>query len=200
MSSNAFNIPISIILNEARQPNGKYGIEGVAIHAGHTYHPNESVEVREWGDQELNTQAHTMEGKPLIFDHKTILNGCKVTSCWYDPIKRALNYKGEVTPEVAQWIRNGYVKGVSVEVNWQVPGGSVHYVDGFAAKGFVFEGLSLLHELQPGDPKAFVKLMEAVFIPHPHEPTEPTETQEMPEPLTKRVPTLRERIKRKAGI
>jgi len=46
-----------------------------------------------------------------------------------------------------------------------VRGGGVKFVNGIAPFSFKLEGLSLLKDMEPGDPQAFVKLVEGVLDP-----------------------------------
>lgn len=144
---------------------GVFEITGVAIHPGLTQHPEdpEWVKCRKYFEQDLIRAAPTLVGKPIDLDHSGIsLNGCKITESQWDTQVSGVRYKGVVTPHVADMIRNGLIKHVSVTVNWAKPGGGLKFVDGISPFGFEFEGLSLLRNLQPGDPEAFVRLVTLV--------------------------------------
>ena len=191
----SLNIGMSFQLQEAVLPNGLYRVYGEAIHPMRTFHPNEYPAVRVYLEEELVKAAESLTGKPFVMDHKTALpSPNKVTSCWWDATRQTVAYEGEVEPYVARWIREGDIKGVSIELDWAIPGGSIAYVDGFAAKGFKFTGLTLVRTLEPGDKEAFIKLREAVIM------NKPLPEEEKPAPLEKSSLTLRQKIKKRAGI
>ena len=106
--------------------------------------------------------AHMGEcGKPLGVDHLYDLPPPnRVTYAAWDDEADALYFEGEVSAEVAELIRSGRVRGVSIELNWERPGGRLEYVNGIAPRNFEFTGLDLIVNLEPGDPEAWVQLWE----------------------------------------
>ncbi|MCD6446484.1 hypothetical protein J7L49_06855 [Candidatus Bathyarchaeota archaeon] len=143
-----------------KEANGTYKVYGYAIHPLKTMHPNEWPQIRVYLAEELKKAAPTLIGKPFGIDHITDLP-YKVTYATWDDDAEAVYFEGEVGPEIAQLIRDGKVKGVSIELDWEVPGGKLEYVDGVAPRNFTFTGLDLIVNLEPGDPNAWVKLVEA---------------------------------------
>jgi len=184
------------VMKESRQ--GLYLLTGEALHAGPTLpHVGEgSGEKHVFLLDEIDKNAPTLIGKSLNRDHdptKILPYPNKVTKSWCNKIIQALCFEAQITPDVASWFREGQIKGVSVELNWAIKGGSIHYVNGFAAKDFEFIGLALLHELMPADPKAYARLAEAIFTPRPHTPDEP---KEPPEPENREPKTLDQHVRR----
>jgi len=138
-----------------------FKVYGHAIHPIRTYHPNEWPQVRVYLREELRRAAPTLVGKPLGVDHLYDLPPPnRVTYAAWDDEADALYFEGEVSAEVAELIRSGRVRGVSIELNWERPGGRLEYVNGIAPRNFEFTGLDLIVNLEPGDPKAWVQLWE----------------------------------------
>jgi len=135
---------------------------GVAIHPGWTQHPGELIEKRQYIEEELQNAVKTLIGKPLLLDHTIQLDGCKVTQARWDEKQHGVYFEAIVSPYVADKIKNGQINKVSISVNPWRKGGGVKFVDGLAPFGFEFDELSLLENLKPGDPQAWVKLMEAM--------------------------------------
>lgn len=174
----SMSLPMSFNLREGLALNGLCRVYGEAIHPMTTFHPNEYPSIRVHYKDQLQNAAPSLGGTPWVMDHKIELPPPNfVTKGWWNETRQAVAYEGELEPYYANLIREGIIRGVSVELNWAIPGGSVAFVDGFAAKGFKFTGLSLLHELEPGDPRAFIKLVEAIYTPKPHVPQKPSEPE-----------------------
>jgi len=151
-----------VFLEGASPQVGGRKVCGLAIHPIATYHPEEWPEKRVYFAEELKQAAPSLIGKPFFEDHATPITGSKVTACFWSDEDNAIYYEGEVTEDTAQKIKDGYYKGVSISVNPWRKGGGIEYVNGFAPYGFVFEEISLLHNLSPGDPNAWVRLAEAM--------------------------------------
>jgi hypothetical protein len=199
----SMGIPMSIKLFEAL--SGLIPFYSVSLHSMKTFH-EQFPTIRDYAVGEVRNASPSLGGKPLILDHvKELPYPNRITRGWFDEALLAACCEGLVTPQVAAWIRNGEIKGVSIELRWDIPGGSVAFVDGFQARGFEFTGLSLLHQLEAGDKNAFIRLAEAIYTPRPHEPAQPEEPKEPTEPHlepveTKRAPTFSEKVKKHAGI
>jgi hypothetical protein len=141
---------------------GQVKIHGVAIHPVATYHPNDFPERRVYIEEELKSALPSLIGKTLLLDHQLPLDGCRVTSAKWDEAQNGIYFEALITPYVASKIKSGAIKKVSISVNPWRKGGGVKFVDGVAPFGFEFEELSLLENLQAGDPTSWVKLMEAM--------------------------------------
>jgi len=142
--------------------NGLFKVYGHAIHPIKTYHPNEWPEMRVYLEEELKKAAPTLVGKPFGIDHITDLP-YTISHAEWDDEANAIYYEGYVGPEIAQMIKDGKVKGVSIELDWEIPGGKLEYVNGIAPRNFVFTGLDFIVNFEPGDPQAWVKLAEAAW-------------------------------------
>lgn len=141
---------------------GQVKIHGIAIHPRATTHPNEWPERRVYVEAELKVAAPSLIGKQLKLDHQWPLDGCKVTVARWDEAQNGVYFEALITPSIASKIRSGAIKKVSASVNpWRF-GGGVKFVDGFAPFGFEFDELSLLENMEPGDPTSWVKLEEAM--------------------------------------
>jgi len=137
---------------------------GHAIHPLKTYHPNEWPELRVYLREELKKAAESLVGKPFGVDHLYLLPPPnRIYRAYWDEEKDAVYFEGLVDEEVAERILHGEFKGVSIELNWERPGGKLEYVDGVAPRNFEFTSLHFLKRFPPGDPKAFVRLWEAVL-------------------------------------
>jgi hypothetical protein len=141
---------------------GQVKIYGVAIHPVATTHPNEWPERRVYEEVELKAAAPSVVGKQLTLDHQFPLDGCKVTVARWDDKEKGVYFEALITPQIAAKIRNGFIKKVSINCNPWRQGGGMKFVDGVAPFGFVFEDLSLLENMEPGDPTSWVKLLEAM--------------------------------------
>ena len=131
-------------------------IRGKALHPLRTVHPEEWPQVREYLEEELEKSAHTLAGKPLLLDHYQVLRG-KVLGAEYED--GAIEYVAQLNDSgVMELIRNGAIKHVSVEFEWQ----SLKNVNGVAPLGINFTGLSLLRLFEPGDPQTTVELFESI--------------------------------------
>jgi hypothetical protein len=141
---------------------GTIKIKGVAIHPMATCHPNEFPDRRVYIEEELKKAIPSLIGKPLFLDHKLPLDGCKVTDAGWDESQNGVYFEAVVMPFIADKIKNGAIRKVSISVNpWRF-GGGVKFVDGMAPFGFEFDELSLLENMTTGDPGSWVKLCEAM--------------------------------------
>lgn len=143
--------------------NGKYKVHGIAIHPKITYHPAEFAQRRVYLEERLKQAVPSLIGKPILEDHRFPLFGCRVTNSTWDTTENGVGFEAEVTEEVAKKVREGYYPSVSITINPWIKGGGVEQVNGIAPFGFEFDEVSFLHKLTPGDPEAWVKLMEALF-------------------------------------
>lgn len=135
-------------------------VSGVAIHPMRIFHPEENM-THVYLREELERASPTLAGKPFGIDHIYILPPPNlITKAWYCEDKRGVCFEGTVDDHIAQQIREKAFKGISIELNWLRPGGSVSYVNGVAARNFELTSLHLLKQFPPGDPEAFVKLWE----------------------------------------
>lgn len=133
-------------------------IRGEALHPVKTYHPEEWPEVRVYLEEELARSAETLMGKPLLLDHYLILPPPNrvVYATYRDG---ALEYVAEVDDEVAGMVRDGLIRHCSVEFDWE----RLERLDGVAPRGIEFTGLSLLRDVEPGDPRTTVELWEGIL-------------------------------------
>jgi hypothetical protein len=155
----------SFVLKEAI--GGLYKISGTAIHPVKTHHPREWVKLRQYVEPYLEQAAPSLTKVPVTIDHgnypHTIpLTDCRITvSSWKDG---QLIYEGLVNARVADLIRQGKIKGVSLGIDWLKPGGGILV----GAEGqvipfsFEFNEFSLIQNMQPGDPTTTVRLWEAL--------------------------------------
>lgn len=133
-------------------------VKGEALHPVKTYHPEEWPEVRVYLEEELAKSAETLMGKPLLLDHYLVLPPPNrvVYTAYGDG---ALEYVAEVDDEVARMIRDGLIRHCSVEFDWE----RLERMDGVAPRGIEFTGLSLLKDVEPGDPRTTVELWEGIL-------------------------------------
>ena len=131
-------------------------IRGEAIHPIKTLHPNEWPSVRIYLEEELKKSAETFRNKPLYLDHWRPLNG-KVLGVQYED--GALEYVANLEDEdVLRMIRDRQIKHASVQFEWK----SLENVNGVAPRGITFEHLSLLKDMEPGDPLSTVEVWEKI--------------------------------------
>jgi len=131
-------------------------IRGKAIHPIKTFHAHEWPQLRVYLEEELEKSAETLRDKPLYLDHWRPLNG-KVLGARYED--GALEYVAELNdPDILQKIRDGKIKHASVQFEWKI----LEQVDGVAPRGLNFQHLSLLKEMQPGDPQTTVEIWESI--------------------------------------
>jgi len=150
---------------ELQEAVGKAKVFGIAIHPMATLHPGEWAEKRVYFEDELKQAVKSLIGKPIFLDHKLPLDDCRVTEARWNDKENGVFFEASVSPEVAAKIRNGVIKKVSISINPWRQGGGLKFVDGIAPFGFEFDELSLLENLQSGDPQAWVKIVEAMESP-----------------------------------
>jgi len=132
-------------------------IHGKALHPIRTVHPEEWPEVREYLEEELRKSAPTLVGKPLVLDHDRPLQGEVLNAEYNDG---AIEYIAKLADqEILDKIGQGKIKHCSVELEWDI----LKNVNGVAPKGITFTALSLLEQLQPGDPLSSVQVWEAII-------------------------------------
>jgi RNAse (barnase) inhibitor barstar len=133
-------------------------VVGQALHPIKTYHPNEWPQVRVYLEEELKKSAGTLTGKPFGIDHLYLLpEPNRITRAWWE--NDAINFEGEVDDQIAQMISKNEIKGVSVEYDWDV----LQKANGVAPRGIEFTSLHFLKNFEPGDPDAYVKVLEGVI-------------------------------------
>jgi len=131
-------------------------IRGEAIHPIKTFHPYEWPQLRVFLEDELEKSAKTLLGKPLFLDHWRPLNG-KVLGARYED--GALEYVAELNDDdVLQMIRDGQIKHASIQFEWKI----LENVDGLAPRSINYQHLSLLKDMQPGDPQTSVNIWESI--------------------------------------
>ena len=137
-------------------------VSGVAIHPRRIFHPEEDIE-HVYLREELMKAAPTGAGKPFGIDHIYVLPPPNLlTKSWYCPDEDGICFEGLVDDYIAEQIRQKKFKGISIELNWLRPGGSVEYVNGVAARNFELTSVHFLKQFPPGDPDAYVKLWEQI--------------------------------------
>lgn len=137
-------------------------VSGVAIHPKRIFHPEEDIE-HVYLREELMKAAPTGAGKPFGIDHIYVLPPPNLlTKSWYCPDEDGICFEGLVDDYIAEQIRQKKFKGISIELNWLRPGGSVEYVNGVAARNFELTSVHFLKQFPPGDPDAYVKLWEQI--------------------------------------
>jgi len=105
----------------------------------------------------------------------------RLTKSWYCKDENGICFEGLVDDQIASQIRNKVFKGISIELNWLRPGGSVEFVNGVAAKNFELTSVHFLKRFPPGDPDAYVKLWEQLVVGPP-------------QPLDQRVESLEQQL------
>jgi len=137
---------------------GTNRVHGQALHPIKTYHPGEWPEVRVYLEEELKKSAETLSGKPFGLDHLYLLSAPnRVTRAWWE--NDAINFEGEVDDTIRSMLEKGEIKGVSVEYDWDI----LQNMNGVAPRGMEFTSLHFLKHFQPGDPKAYAQVYEAVI-------------------------------------
>lgn len=137
-------------------------VSGVAIHPKRLFHPEEGM-THVYLKEELEKASTSLAGKPFGIDHIYVLPPPNiVTKSWYCPEHEGVCFEGLVDDHIAEKIRKKAFKGISIELDWLRPGGSVHYVNGVAAKNFELTSLHLLTKFPPADVDAFIKLWNSI--------------------------------------
>ena len=146
-------------------------VSGVAIHPKLIWHPESGSDFKAKHDylkEELKKAAESLKGKPFGEDHLRLLPAPNVmTEGHWDEQQNGVAFKGTVSDDVAQRIRNKEYKGLSVEIDWKKPGKYVmlEKTNGAAPRNFEFTSVHFLRRFPPGDKEAFVKLMEGLVLP-----------------------------------
>ena len=139
----------------------KFGplLRGKAIHPIKTYHPNEWPHVRVYLEEEIQKSAETLIGKPLYLDHWYEFPESKVLAAKYND--GALEYiadPGRESERIFDMVRKGDSKHVSIQFDWK----TLEKVNGVAPRNINFEHLSLLKDMEPGDPQSTVEIWESI--------------------------------------
>lgn len=145
-------------------------VSGVAIHPKRIFHPEQGA-YHEYFREELQKAAPSAAGKPFGIDHRYVLPPPNVmTKGVYDSVEDGIAFEGIVDDDVAERIRSKEFRGISIEVDWMRPGGSIECVSGgkgvpptVAARNFEVTSLHLLRQFPPGDRDAYIKLWNAVM-------------------------------------
>jgi hypothetical protein len=146
-------------------------VSGVAIHPKLIWHPESGTDFKAKHDylkEELKKAAESLKGKPFGEDHLRLLPSPNImTEGFWDEQQNGVAFKGTVSDDVAQRIRNKEYKGLSVEIDWKKPGKYVmlEKTNGAAPRNFEFTSVHFLRRFPPGDKEAFVKLMEGLVLP-----------------------------------
>jgi ATP-dependent Clp protease protease subunit len=164
-----FMMPAEISLTESYLPGKNlYKVRGHALHAITTRHPKEPPRFYSLIIDQLKNAAPTLVGKGFDFDHSdSWINPTvnKITiSGWNDKEER-LEYEGEVDAFLARLIQDR--KPVSIKIDWVIPGGMLKAVEkdgeiGIVPMNFEYGGLSIIESMKPGDPNAFIALIEGI--------------------------------------
>ena len=134
----------------------KHLIRGEAIHPIKTLHPEEWPSLRVYLEEELEKSAKNLIGKPLFLDHWRPLHGSVLGAHYEDG---AIEYVADLRDEdILQMIRDGQIKHASVQFEWK----TLENVNGVAPRGITFEHLSLLKDMEPGDPMSTVEIWESI--------------------------------------
>jgi len=146
-------------------------VSGVAIHPKLIWHPESGSDFKAKHDylkEELKKAAESLKGKPFGEDHLRLLPAPNImTEGFWDEQQNGVAFKGTVSDDVAQRIRNKEYKGLSVEIDWKKPGKYVmlEKTNGTAPRNFEFTSVHFLRRFPPGDKEAYVKLMEGIVLP-----------------------------------
>jgi DNA-binding transcriptional MerR regulator len=141
-------------------------VSGVAIHPKRLWHPEEG-EAHLFLKEELKKAAPTLAGKPFGIDHLRILPKPNVVEkAWYDEQENGVAFEGTVDDNVAQQIREGKFKGLSIELNWFKDGVMLEKIGGaLTPRNFDFTSVHFMHQFPPADKDTYVKLWEGVVLP-----------------------------------
>lgn len=150
-------------------------ISGRLIHPVQTFHPNEFPELRQYIGKFLEDGLKNTELPiPLCIDHQMTslpTEKNRIEKLTWNPRALAIDYEGVVDEEIEKDIQNGLIKHVSAEIDF-IPGtlekplGAIYFVNGSSSTpkavpaGFKFPRVSLLKDMQPGDPTTNVKLWQ----------------------------------------
>jgi len=135
-------------------------IAGEAIHVGETRNRNIFTYA------ELLRAARTLIGAPIELDHDGGKYG-EIIDAEFDEEDWCVRYLGKITdPEIIGLALSGQLKDkVSVKFKWRTR----KFLDGKEIVGLRFTALSLLKDLEPGDPKTRMKILSnllARFAPN----------------------------------
>jgi len=140
-------------------------VSGVAIHPKKIWHPEEG-KMHVYLKEELKKAASTLAGKPFGMDHMRLLPKPNVVeNAWWDEQQEGVAFEGTVDNEIAQKIREGSFKGLSIELDWFKPGVILEKVNGLAPRNFDFTSVHLMKRFPPGDKEAYIKLWEGITLP-----------------------------------
>lgn len=144
-------------------------VSGIAIHPKKIWHPEEGKE-HVYLQDELKKAATTLAGKSFGIDHLRLLPKPNVMEkSWWDEQQNGVAFEGTVSDDIAQKIKEGAFKGLSIELDWFKPGVILEKVNGLAPRNFDLTSVHFLTRFPPGDKDAYVKLWEQVIpiVPPP---------------------------------
>jgi hypothetical protein len=135
-------------------------VEGEAIHPCITVHPEEAPHIRKFLREQITKAAPTLLGKPLIYNHAHVIPNSQVVASHWNENLDAVRYLAVLNdPELVSKINEGKIKHVSLE--WRAE--DFKELNGHAPINITFEGLSLLEDIEPGDPRSSIKLWEGII-------------------------------------
>jgi len=159
-------LPVKLhLFAEAIRLDG-HKVSGVAIHPKKLWHPEEG-ETHLFLKEELKKSATSLSGKPFGIDHLRVLPKPNVVEkAWYDEQENGVAFEGNVDDVIAQKIREGVFRGLSIELNWFKDGVMMEKVNGaIAPRNFDFTSVHLMSRFPPADKETYVKLWEGVVLP-----------------------------------
>jgi len=159
-------LPIKLhLFAEAIRLEGKK-VSGVAIHPKKLWHPEEG-QTHVFLKEELKKAAPTLSGKPFGIDHLRLLPKPNVVEkAWFDEQEDGVAFDGSVSDDIAQKIKEGAFKGLSIELDWFRPGVIMEKMhDGIAPRNFDFTSVHFMSRFPPADKETFVKLWEGITLP-----------------------------------
>jgi hypothetical protein len=159
-------LPVKLhLFAEAIRLDG-HKVSGVAIHPKKLWHPEEG-ETHLFLKEELKKSAPSLGGKPFGIDHLRLLPKPNlVEKAWYDEQENGVAFEGTVDDEIAQKIKEGAFKGLSIELNWFKDGVMLEKVGGAVApRNFDFTSVHLMSRFPPADKETYVKLWEGITLP-----------------------------------
>jgi len=150
---------------EAFRFDGKR-VSGVAIHPKKLWHPEEG-ESHLFLKEELKKSAPSLGGKPFGVDHLHLLPKPNlVEKAWYDEQENGVAFEGTVDNQIAQKIKEGAYKGLSIELNWFKDGVMMEKIGGaLAPRNFDFTSVHFMSMFPPADKETYVKVWEGITLP-----------------------------------
>lgn len=133
-------------------------VKVVALHPVTTYHPGQWPEVRHYVERELKKVAKTFRGGYICLDHYWFYDPpYEILDSVWDEEDCRIEMLCYVPQDITERIRNGTIKHVSVDMDWEI----LRKMNGVVPEGLKGLGVSFLEQLQPGDPRTSVELLNA---------------------------------------